>query len=411
MSNELDLDELVKIAREKRVLTFHDLKGYRLNLQQIKDLQEKLSRFGIETSDKETGSVGSLSQEAAEQIITSLRSGVPPPNVDVTTYSVGCINLIQQFHDDLDKVNTGSSLVRFMNADWGSGKTHSLYLLRENAFRLGFVVSIVQLSQTICPLHDFMSVYDSILWNLRTNEQREKPALENVLDRWLHEVSVIGKDRVKRIIEFLPHHLVLALQAYYESVGPIRRDEEKRMLVLNYLSGKTVPVKDLRRLGIQNRVVRENALDMLTNMCRLFKNLKYSGICILFDETESIHSFSSSNQRDSAFNNLSHLVSRSSKLQNCYFLYATTPTFFSYSGGYQIGSYINSSSIFELEKLTVFEKKRLASRICQIYEISREIEVPKRHSQILDSAAEISDSTESTGDFVRKCITVLDNIP
>ena len=96
---------------------------------------------------------------------------------------------------------------------------------------------------------------------------------------------------------------------------------------------------------------------------------------------------------------------------NCYFLYATTPTFFNYSDGYQIGSYIDSSSIFELEKLTVFEKKRLASRICQIYEISREIEVPKRHSQILDSAAEISDSTESTGDFVRKCITVLDNIP
>ncbi len=51
------------------------------------------------------------------------------------------------------------------------------------------------------------------------------------------------------------------------------------------------------------------------------------------------------------------------------------------------------------------------TQICKIYEISQGINVPKKYSQILDSAAEISDSTESIGDFVRKCITVLDNIP
>ncbi len=411
MSSDFNLDELVKIARQNGVLTYHDLKGQALSIQQMKDLQEKLHTFGLEISNDKTDTVDGLSQEEAEQTITSLRLGVPPSSVDVTAYSVGRSRLVHQFQGDLDIVNRGSSLVRFMNADYGSGKTHSLYLLRENAFRLGFVVSVVQLSQTICPLHDFMSVYDSILWNLRTSEQREKPALENVLDRWINEVSEIGKQRVARIIGSLPHDLVLALHAYYESISPILRDEEKRMLILNYLSGKTVPLKELRRLGIQNRINRANALDMLTNMSRLFKNLKYSGICILFDEAESIHSFASSNQRDSAFNNLSHLVNSSSKLRNCYFLYATTPTFFDYSDAYQIGSLIDNNRIFELEKLTVFERKHLVSQICKIYEISQGINVPKKYSQILDSAAEISDSTESIGDFVRKCITVLDNIP
>ena len=314
MSSDFNLDELVKIARQNGVLTYHDLKGQALSIQQLKDLQEKLHTFGLEFSNDKTGTVDGLSQEEAEQTITSLRLGVPTSSFDVTTYSVGRSRLVHQFQGDLDIVNRGSSLVRFMNADYGSGKTHSLYLLRENAFRLGFVVSVVQLSQTICPLHDFMSVYDSILWNLRTSEQREKPALENVLDRWINEVSEIGKQRVARIIGSLPHDLVLALHAYYESISPILRDEEKRMLILNYLSGKTVPLKELRRLGIQNRINRANALDMLTNMSRLFKNLKYSGICILFDEAESIHSFASSNQRDSAFNNLSHLVYSSSKL-------------------------------------------------------------------------------------------------
>lgn len=410
MSNEdpVDLDEVVKAAREKGFITLADLHGLKLNLQQIGELTKRLESYGLKIGDETSG--GNLSQDEAEQIIVALRKGVPPADIDVTTYSVGRLSLVDRFRDDLRVISDGPSLVRFMNADWGSGKTHSLYLLRDNAFRMGFVVSIVPLSRAVCPLYDFMAVYNSVMWNLRTSERREQPALENVLDRWLKAVREIGEDRARAIISTLPNNLVCALQAYYESIGPIRRNEEKRMLVLNYLSGSYVPVRDLRNIGIDARIYRDNALEMLASMCTLFKNLKYSGICILFDEAESIHSFASSTHRDAAFNNISHLIKRSGNARSCYFLYATTPAFFDYSGSYQIDAHVKGRNVIELERLSTSDKKRLASRICQIYGISRGGEVPKKAVRALETGAGLSDPTESVGDFVRKCITVLDEI-
>ena len=156
------------------------------------------------------------------------------------------------------------------------------------------------------------------------------------------------------------------------------------MLVLNYLSGSNVPVRDLRNIGIDTRIYRDNALEMLASMCTLFKNLKYSGICILFDEAESIHSFASSTHRDAAFNNISHLIKRSGDARSCYFLYATTPAFFDYSGAYQIDAHVKGRNVFELEKLSTSDKKRLSSRICQIYGTSGGRKCRKRPSKYRD---------------------------
>ena len=408
--DEADLDELVRVARGKGFLTLADLQGLKFNLPQIGELKKRLEGYGLRIYDEAAGGVGSLSQDEAEQIVVALRKGVPPAEIDVTTYSVGRLDLVDRFRDDLRVVGDGPSLVRFMNADWGSGKTHSLYLLRDNAFRMGFVVSIVSLSRAVCPLYDFMAVYNSVMWNLRTSERHEQPALENVLDRWLQAVREIGEDRARAIISTLPNNLICALQAYYESIGPIRRNEEKRMLVLNYLSGSFVPVRDLWRIGIGTRIHKDNALDMLASMCTLFKNLKYSGICILFDEAESIHSFALSAHRDAAFNNISHLIKRSGKAHSCYFLYATTPAFFDYSGSYQIDTHVKGRNVIELERLSTSDKKRLASRICQIYGIALGRDVPKKAARVVETAAGLPDLTESVGDFVRKCITVLDEI-
>jgi hypothetical protein len=135
-----------------------------------------------------------------------------------------------------------------MNADYGYGKTHSLYLLRETAFNLGYVVSIITLSQNSCPIHNFMAVYDRIMWNLRTREERNKPALENVLNRWLQVIREKGEESARKIIKGLPDDLQNALHAYHESISPVRPDEKKRLLVLKYLSGGEINLRDLHKI-------------------------------------------------------------------------------------------------------------------------------------------------------------------
>ena len=153
MGHNLDLSKIIRRVREKGYFDFANFPGLILTLEEFKELSRLLEKDGIPLGSEVTDDNKELSQREAIQIINSLRKGIPPSS-NVAAFSVGRGNLLDRFRKDLQSVGGGSSQVRFMNADVGAGKTHSLYLLRENAFRQGFVVSTVTLSQSSCPLYD-----------------------------------------------------------------------------------------------------------------------------------------------------------------------------------------------------------------------------------------------------------------
>ena len=328
MAQKVDLKQILQQVKERGYFSLDDYPGLTITVDQLKQLSRMIRKAGIAFSEDVTNHETDLKQGDAVQIINSLRTGVPPSSVDVSVFSVGRGKLLQRFREDLEFVKNDSPRARLMNADWGAGKTHSLQLLREHAFKLGFVVSIVTLSRTSCPIYDFMTVYHQIMWNLRTREERTKPALEGVLDRWLQAIREIGPERASNLIRRLPLDLVNALNAYHASTSPVKHDEEKRLLVLKYLSGDRVPLWKLRRIGINCCIDSSSALSTLARMASLFRNLQYKGICILFDEAESAHSFATSARKDAAYKNIFQIIAQSTKTPFCYFLYATTPSFF-----------------------------------------------------------------------------------
>lgn len=402
MAQKIDLLEIVKQARERGYFDFADFPGLTLSFEQFKELSNLLEKkkipFGTPISTI------NFTQKEALLIVNSLRKGVPPP-VDVTNFSVGRKNLIDKLTKDLQAVGQGSSRVRFMNADYGCGKTHSLYLLRDISFKQGFVVSIVTLSQNSCPIHDFMGVFHKIMWNLRTQEERNKPAIENVLDRWLQTIREKGEERARQIIKELPDDLKSALHAYHESISPVRPDEEKRLLVLKYLSGEKVYP---RSIGINIQIDSSNALTMLGHMASLFRNLNYRGICILFDEADPIHSFARFERQDQAYSNIFQIIQQSHTIPHCYFLYATTPSFFDNYAPYWPTHRIKDDDIFELEKLDVVELQRLSLNLCKIYSIAKGTKVPNNIEQRLRNLASDPSFSDNIGNFVRKCIAILD---
>jgi len=366
-----------------------------------------IHKAGIVFSEAAGSDNADLKQSDAVQIINSLRRGVPPSSVNVSVFSVGRGKLLQRFREDLEFVKNDSPRARLMNADWGAGKTHSLHLLREHAFELGFVVSIVTLSQTSCPIYDFMAVYHQVMWNLRTREERTKPALESVLGRWLQAVKEIGWERTGNLIKRLPDDLVHALHAYHESTSPVKHDEEKRLLVFKYLSGDRVPLRELHRIGINCCIDSSSALSTLARMASLFRNLEYKGICILFDEAESAHSFATSARKDAAYKNIFQIIAQSTKTPFCYFLYATTPSFFDYYEPYSHNK-IKRSDILELEKLDTSELQELVVKICNIYEVAKVIKVPVQTKQLLTESTTDPLFSDTIGNFVRRCIGILD---
>jgi len=407
----VDLKELVREAKGKGYFATEEYQGLSLTREEFRELMTLLQRHDIPFGSPDAELAKELQQpisaRTARKVINALRKGIPPAE-GVSHFSMGRESLLSQLCRELQSVGQGRSLVRFMNADVGRGKTHGLYLLREMAFREGFVVSIVTLAQDSCPLHDFMQVYHSVMWNIRTDEKRKESALESVLDRWLDSMREQRREIVERIIRMLPEDLINALIAYHSATNPVRPSEDKRLLMLRYLSGEKLLLRDLRRYDIQHRIEQRNALEMLGHMARLFRHLGYKGVCILFDEAESIHSFAKWQHQETAYRNLLKIIEDSRLFPHCYFLYATTPSFFSnYALYWPRDSGIGPDDILELSPLTGGELQQLAQKICQIYALAYEPDVSQDAQRFLQRLAPQM-SEEPVGKFVRTCVEYLD---
>jgi len=330
MGTKPNLRAIVAEAKRKGYYASEDFPKVRFTQQEVLELMRLLEKKGIPCGrpEVEIRPMDELTAKEARRIINALRIGVPAAE-GTAYYSVGRDDLLSQVVKDLEAVDDRKSLVRFLNADIGQGKTHMLYLLREFAFAKDFAVSVVTLSQNSCPLYDFMKVYHQIMWELRTDDQRRKPALSNIIDRWVEDIRVLGRTRIRQIVEReLPPNLREIMGAYVDATNLFRPNETNRQLILKYLGGDKMTLGDIRRLGISFRLDSDNALQILSEMATTIRYIGFKGICILFDEAEAIHSFARSSQRDQAYANLQQIIHQSRRVPHCYFLYATTPSFF-----------------------------------------------------------------------------------
>lgn len=302
----------------------------------------------------------------------------------------------------------GKSIVRFINADLGQGKTHLLYLLREFAFQQGFAVSLVTLSQQESPLHKFLEVYHKIMWEIRTKEQPDRPALDNILDRWLSLMRERSPDQVKQLVQLIPDEVKNVLIAYHHVTNPISPNRYNQQKILAFLSGEKIYVRDLKKMEIDLRIEENNALFMIGIMARLFRHLRLKGIVVLFDEVEAIHSLSYYRHQEKAYKNLLQIIDQSRRFPSCYFVYSTTPSFFdNYFSFWPRNQKINADDIYELTPLTKDELYDLAKKILVIHCIASSW---KPSSKIESSLKKISDvdSSQRVGDFVKNIVSFLD---
>ncbi len=379
----------------------------RLTQQEMLELMSMLKNEGVPFGppDLAVRPMSELGREGAQGIVNALRRGVPASE-GADYYSVGRENLLAQVRDDLSGAADGKSMVRFLDADIGQGKTHVLYLLRELAFAHGFAVSIVTLSQGSCPLYDYMNVYGQIMWGLRTADQRGKPALANIIDRWVEDVRALPKWRVRQIVEGLPPDLRSIMAAYAQVVNMFRPDETLRLGILEHLCGKSLAVRDMRRLEILVKVDQDNALRMLSEVAATIRYIGFKGVCILFDEAEAIHSFSASSQRAQAYANLQQIILQSRGFPHCYFVYATTPSFFEGYGSEWILEQLGQDSIMELPSLGEAEREALGAKVAQIYGIAGGWHPP---SNVLEALRRDATCWEGrVGDYVRRAIAIMD---
>lgn len=409
MSPQPDLPGILDQSKRRGYFATEDFPGLTLTPPELRELMRLLEKHKIPFGRPETtiASIPDLTSKAARRIVDAVRRGTPAFE-HTNYYSAGREKLLDQVTHDLETVAGGQSLVRFLNADIGQGKTHVLYLLRELAFRHDFVVSLVMLSQNSCPLYDFMAVYYETMWGLRTHDQRQRPALSNIFDRWLEGIRRLSPARVRQIVENeLPVNLRTIMAAYVDVTNMFRPDEEKRLAILRYLGGEKTLVRSLHQMNLPLRIDSTNALHILSEMATTIRHIGFKGICILFDEAEAIHSFATSSQRDQAFENLQQIIQQSRSFPHCYFIYATTPSFFEGGGSGWISQQLGKDSIIELEPLTASDRWSVGDKISNIYSVATGWTAPASVMKAVQKAAEAAKQAR-VGDYVRQVVAILD---
>lgn len=290
---------------------------YNKDLLELSQLMKKAERVDEEEQKLSLG------------IINSVREGTVPEH-GIELFSVGRKDILNIIENDLNKIMKGRSKLKFINGEYGSGKTHLLYLLKEIAFRHNYVTSFVTLTPRECPLFDLARVYNFVIQGLRTNTCKHTSALEIIIKDWSNKIKDLGIDdrinaltKIKRLSSDFQNVLTYYLKAIQKNLG---READ---LSIRWIKGELTTLREARVMEAQNYASDSTVLDMLQNIVKMLRIVGYSGLIILLDETESSPSVLSTRNVKRAFDNLNRLINCNLNTAHLYFLYAITPKFIS----------------------------------------------------------------------------------
>lgn len=289
----------------------------------------------------------SLTRPLARHIIEILGSSGTPPTKGVSYFNVGnasLLNALDEFYLS-SYLQDGGATFKMVIGDYGSGKSHFLYCLRDVAWNRGFVVAKVDLSPVETPYNDQRLVYAAVAHNILWHEANEEVSDERGLPIFLANTlrRIVGDELSLETLTHPNYRGLLdtldstpidnlsfknAVRAYFDA---LIRDQEERLDSLGrWLVGEaTTPVdtKILRDAGVTGKIVRTNAFGMLRSLAQTIRALSYNGLVLLFDEVDRMSSIGGKAEK-LATDTLREVIDRCrDELPGAMFVYAVPPQF------------------------------------------------------------------------------------
>lgn len=287
----------------------------------------------------------------ARQIIEVLGQSGTPLSKGVSYYNVGNETLLNTIdaHYLGSYLADGGAVFKLVVGDYGSGKSHFLYCVRDRAWQRNFAVSKVDLSPKESPYDDQRRVYaavaSSTIWHelgdLGEDERGLSRFLEGTLRRIvgghgldLHDPGAAELPDVRALMQTLATTPIDSLSFHKAVQGyltALLRDQELRLEALGrWLHGEEVSpedMRDLRSIGVTEKINKNNAFKMLRSLCQVVRALGYSGLVLLFDEGDRMLSVGGRSEKV-ATDNLREVIDRCrEELPGAMFLYAVPPAF------------------------------------------------------------------------------------
>jgi hypothetical protein len=277
-----------------------------------------------------------MDRQLAKAIINKLGSTGTPPEFGIESFTVGLDSytkpLEEEYLNGILKFNLSS--FKLITGNYGGGKTHFLYVMRDLAFKHNYCVAYVSLNPTECPFDRLELVYKGIAANLTAPQPGATAGLdaqkgiESVLRRWYKDRRAeAGRvDNLRSYLDELPstestsfHN---AVRGAFSSL--LAEDSHGFSEITQWLKGEEVH-KDVRsQHRISERIDKATAFRMLRSLIQWVHAIGFSGLVLLFDEAERGMSISSSRDKRRALDNLRQLVDEcgNSRLPGAMFLYA-----------------------------------------------------------------------------------------
>jgi len=268
-------------------------------------------------------------QRLAKAIIHKLGSFGTPPEFGIEHFTVGLepyLEVIEgEYLKDMLKYNLSS--FKLITGNYGGGKTHFLYSIRNVAWQQNYVTSYVSLSPTECPFDRLELVYKKIVANITPPqsyvdiEPDQGVGIEALLKHFYMNARE-KKDFLSLIKNLESSSYTNAVKSAVLSL--ISEDEDIFSGIVQWLKGEDIARELKLRYRISERIDRSTAFRMLRSLVQFIDSIGYAGLILLFDEAERGMSISSTRDKRRALDNLRQLVDEcgNSRLPGAMFFYA-----------------------------------------------------------------------------------------
>jgi hypothetical protein len=228
----------------------------------------------------------------ARAIIEALRKGIVPTEY-VSFFTVGRQNWLKFVEEDLDYfIASGGGKVRFINGDYGDGKTHFMSVIQQLSIQKNFATSFVVLTRDI-PIHKFEVVYQAVVSNLRGNF--EGMGIRSSIKHWINSqineedlgaLSISLREIPGMGIDFA-NALIGLLQINSSSSSEEEQDDSEEILY-QWFEGKKVSKKDLKRFHVFEVLNKTNSKQFLQSLVAFLKITQHKGLILFLDELETV---------------------------------------------------------------------------------------------------------------------------
>ncbi|MGI6584756.1 MAG: BREX system ATP-binding domain-containing protein [Lutisporaceae bacterium] len=315
------------------------------------------------------------------------------PDCDLELLCVGRNKEIKEFQRCFQLVSEGSGTVKFLNGEYGSGKSFFMNVIKQAAVKNDFIVSKIQVDRGF-RFNNLEHLYYHVMHNLSLNVTGDSAAsFESIFDLW---ISRLQESTNKNSAAAEINHVIASLNRYNMSFARaflayirarIEKDRTLSDTIASWLMGeKNIPAGLKAKFDVIGGVDRLNSIDFLKAFVKLIKLLGYSGLIILIDELELIMN-ERMDIRKVSYENLRNIIDIccSGELGSCMFVFAATNDFFenpekgirTYEAlSQRLGDAIDKSNsvlhdvrqpVIRLHKLNTEEFQELTDRVIDIY--------------------------------------------